>query len=167
MPRGGRITIETHSHAFDEHYCRSHPTHKPGAFLQLSVTDTGTGMTPSVVQHLFEPFFTTKGPGKGTGLGLATVYGIVQQAGGFITVETTPDAGSVFRVFLPSIAPVVQQPHVPQPPLPSPGRETVLLVEDEDAVRRLARLASNAMDTPCSRPPAAKKRCTCPRRSQA
>ena len=141
MPRRGLITIETRSHAFDDQYCRSHPTHKPGAFLQLSVTDTGTGMTPDVVQHLFEPFFTTKGPGKGTGLGLATVYGILQQAGGFITVETTLGIGSVFRVFLPSAVSVAPQPHVPQAPPPSPGRETVLLVEDEDAVRRLARLS--------------------------
>jgi two-component system cell cycle sensor histidine kinase/response regulator CckA len=141
MPGGGLITIETRSHAFDDRYCRSHPTHKPGAFLQLSITDTGAGMTPDVVQHLFEPFFTTKGPGKGTGLGLATIYGILQQAGGFITVETTLGTGSVFRVFLPSIASVVPQPHVQQGLPSSPGRETVLLVEDEDAVRRLARLS--------------------------
>jgi PAS domain S-box-containing protein len=141
MPRGGRITIETRSTAFGEHYCRTHPSHLPGEFLELSVTDTGTGMTPEVVEHLFEPFFTTKGPGKGTGLGLATVYGIVQQAGGFITVETTPGLGSVFRVFLPSIVSVESQPNVPQAPPPTPGREMVLLVEDEDAVRRLARLS--------------------------
>jgi PAS domain S-box-containing protein len=141
MPRGGRITIETRSHAFDEHYCRTHPTHKPGPFIELAVTDTGTGMAPSVIEHLFEPFFTTKGPGKGTGLGLATVYGIVQQAGGFITVETRLGAGSVFRVFLPSIAQVEPQPDARQAPPPKPGRETVLLVEDEDAVRRLARLS--------------------------
>ena len=136
MPRGGLITIETRSHAFDDHYCRSHPTHKPGAFLQLSITDTGTGMTPDVVQHLFEPFFTTKGPGKGTGLGLSTIYGILQQAGGFITVETTLGTGSVFRVFLPSIASVAPQPHVQQGLPSSPGRETVLLVEDEEQVLR-------------------------------
>ena len=141
MPRGGRITLETRSHSFGDHFCRSHPTHRPGEFLELSVTDSGTGMTPNVVEHLFEPFFTTKGPGKGTGLGLATVYGIVQQAAGFITVETTPDTGSVFRVFLPSIASIEPQLHVPQTPPPTPGRETVLLVEDEDAVRRLARLS--------------------------
>ena len=105
------------------------------------MTDTGTGMTPEVVEHLFEPFFTTKGPGRGTGLGLATVYGILQQAGGFITVETTPAAGSTFRVYLPSIEPIESQPSAPRALPPSVGRETVLLVEDEDAVRRLARLS--------------------------
>ena len=141
MPRGGRITIETRGRTYDEHYSRLHPPHKPGQFLELSVTDTGTGMTPDVVEHLFEPFFTTKGPGRGTGLGLATVYGILQQAGGFITVETTPAAGSTFRVYLPSIEPGESQPSAPRAVPPSVGRETVLLVEDEDAVRRLARLS--------------------------
>jgi PAS domain S-box-containing protein len=141
LPRGGRITIETRSRSFGEHYSRLHPPHRPGEFLELSVTDTGTGMTPDVVEHLFEPFFTTKGPGKGTGLGLATVYGIVQQAGGFITVETTPHAGSVFRVYLPSIERIEPQPPLPTKLPPSVGRETVLLVEDEAAVRRLARLS--------------------------
>jgi two-component system, cell cycle sensor histidine kinase and response regulator CckA len=141
MPRGGRITIETRSRSFSEHYSRLHPPHKPGNFLELSVSDTGTGMTPDVVEHLFEPFFTTKGPGKGTGLGLATVYGILQQAGGFVTVETMPGIGSSFRVYLPSIERTEPQPPAPKRLAPSVGRETVLLVEDEDAVRRLARLS--------------------------
>jgi two-component system cell cycle sensor histidine kinase/response regulator CckA len=141
MPRGGRITIETRSRSFNEHYSRLHPPHKPGDFLELLVSDTGMGMTPDVVGHLFEPFFTTKGPGKGTGLGLATVYGILQQAGGFVTVETMPGIGSTFRVYLPSIERNEPQPPAPKRPAPSVGRETVLLVEDEDAVRRLARLS--------------------------
>jgi PAS domain S-box-containing protein len=141
MPRGGRITIETRTQSYDEHFSRLHPPHKAGRFLELSVTDTGTGMTTDVVEHLFEPFFTTKGPGKGTGLGLATVYGILQQAGGFITVETTPDVGSTFRVYLPSIERCEPPPSGSTKLTPSVGRETVLLVEDEEAVRRLARLS--------------------------
>ena len=140
MPQGGRITIETKNASFDEHDCRIHPAYKPGEFVELSIADTGTGMIAEVMSHLFEPFFTTKGQGKGTGLGLATVYGIVQQAGGFITVDSRPGCGSVFRVFVPTIA--EQEPRAPVELGPPPhGRETVLLVEDEDGVRRLARLS--------------------------
>jgi PAS domain S-box-containing protein len=141
MPQGGRITIETRLISFDEQYCRSHPAFKPGHFVELSIGDSGTGMTPEVMSHLFEPFFTTKGPGKGTGLGLATVYGIVQQAGGFITVDSRLGTGSMFNVFLPAMA--AQEPRgcvERLAPLPR-GRETVLLVEDEHGVRRLARLS--------------------------
>jgi len=140
MPKGGRITIETKNASFDEQYCRVHPAHKPGEFVELSVADSGTGMTAEVMSHLFEPFFTTKGQGKGTGLGLATIYGIVQQAGGFITVDSRPGSGSVFHVFVPAIA--GQEPRASVDVTPPPrGRETVLLVEDEDGVRRLARLS--------------------------
>jgi PAS domain S-box-containing protein len=144
MPQGGRITIETRTVSFDEQYCRSHPAHKPGQFVELSIGDSGTGMTPEVMSHLFEPFFTTKGPGKGTGLGLATVYGIVQQAGGFITVDSRLGAGSMFNVFVPAIASEEARVGVEQqtPAAPPPrGQETVLLVEDEHGVRRLARLS--------------------------
>jgi signal transduction histidine kinase/CheY-like chemotaxis protein len=140
MPQGGRILIETKNASFDEQYCRLHPAHKPGVFVELSITDTGTGMTPEVMSHLFEPFFTTKGQGKGTGLGLATVYGIVQQAAGFITVDSRPGSGSVFRVFMPAIAAQAPRPSVVLGPPPR-GSETVLLVEDEEGVRRLARLS--------------------------
>jgi PAS domain S-box-containing protein len=140
MPQGGRILIETKDVSVDEQYCRLHPAHKPGAFVELSIADTGTGMTPDVMSHLFEPFFTTKGQGKGTGLGLATVYGIVQQAGGFITVDSRPGHGSVFRVFMPAIAAQEPRPSITLGPPPR-GSETVLLVEDEDGVRRLARLS--------------------------
>jgi PAS domain S-box-containing protein len=141
MPQGGRITIETRTISFDEQYCRSHPAYKPGQFVELSIGDSGTGMSPEVMNHLFEPFFTTKGPGKGTGLGLATVYGIVQQAGGFITVDSRMGTGSMFNVFLPAIA--TQEPRISVERLAPPprGRETVLLVEDEHGVRRLARLS--------------------------
>jgi PAS domain S-box-containing protein len=141
MPQGGRITIETRNISFDEHYCRLHPAYKPGEFVEISIGDSGTGMTPEVMSHLFEPFFTTKGPGKGTGLGLATVYGIVQQAGGFITVDSRVGTGSMFNVFVPAI--VTEQPPIAVDRLAPPprGRETVLLVEDEHGVRRLARLS--------------------------
>jgi signal transduction histidine kinase len=140
MPKGGRITIETKNASFDEQYCRVHPAHKPGEFVELSIADNGTGMTAEVMSHLFEPFFTTKGQGKGTGLGLATVYGIVQQAGGFITVDSRPGSGSVFHVFVPAIA--GQEPRASVDVTPPPrGCETVLLVEDEEGVRRLARLS--------------------------
>jgi PAS domain S-box-containing protein len=141
MPQGGRITIETRNMSFDEHYCRTHPAYKPGQFVELSVGDSGTGMTPEVMSHLFEPFFTTKGPGKGTGLGLATVYGIVQQAGGFITVDSRPGTGSMFNVFVPSIPTEEPRTTVERLAPPPRGRETVLLVEDEHGVRRLARLS--------------------------
>ena len=141
MPRGGRITIETPGRTSTSTTAACIRRTSRDSSVELSVSDTGTGMTPDVVDHLFEPFFTTKGAGKGTGLGLATVYGIVQQAGGFITVETTPGAGSTFRVYLPSIEPIESQPSAPRKLPPSVGRETVLLVEDEDAVRRLARLS--------------------------
>jgi two-component system cell cycle sensor histidine kinase/response regulator CckA len=141
MPNGGRLSIETRNVDFDAEYCRQHPDHKIGHFVQLMVSDTGCGMTPHVRAHLFEPFFTTKGPGKGTGLGLATVYGIVHEGGGFITVATEVDAGATFNVFLPALADDV--------PASGPartdrgrlaGRETVLLVEDEAGVRHIAKV---------------------------
>ena len=141
MPQGGRITIETRNISFDEQYCRSHLAYKPGQFVELSIGDSGTGMTAEVMSHLFEPFFTTKGPGKGTGLGLATVYGIVQQAGGFITVDSRLGTGSMFNVFVPAIVEQEQRVTVERMAPPPRGRETVLLVEDEHGVRLLARLS--------------------------
>jgi nitrogen-specific signal transduction histidine kinase/CheY-like chemotaxis protein len=141
MPQGGRITISTRNVSFDEQYCRSHPAHKPGQFVELSIGDNGTGMTPEVMSHLFEPFFTTKKPGQGSGLGLATVYGIVQQAGGFITVDSRPGIGSIFTVFVPAITAHEPRAAVERLSAPPHGRETVLLVEDEHGVRRLARLS--------------------------
>jgi PAS domain S-box-containing protein len=141
MPLGGRITVQTRAAVFDEAFCRVQPAYKPGRFVELAVGDSGTGMTDDVRAHLFEPFFTTKGPGKGTGLGLATVYGIVQQAGGFIVVESQLAVGTTFRVFLPAYEKRDLSVAERVPPVPARGRETVLLVEDEEGVRGLARLS--------------------------
>jgi len=141
MPRGGRLTIETSNVTFDEEYCRSHPECRAGGYVQLAVSDTGIGMTPHVKAHLFEPFFTTKGPGKGTGLGLATVYGIVQECGGFVTVSSEVNAGTTFRICLPALEVVDIMPSSPAIDRARlRGYETVLLVEDDATVRQIAAL---------------------------
>jgi CheY-like chemotaxis protein len=140
MPQGGKLTIETANVELDESYTRTHATAKPGSYVMLAVSDTGCGMTPEVMHRAFEPFFTTKDPGKGTGLGLATVYGIVQQSGGHIGLYSELGRGTILKVYLPRTeaeAPSVeswQETRV----LPA-GSETVLLVEDDDSVRALSR----------------------------
>jgi PAS domain S-box-containing protein len=137
MPHGGTLTIETATVAPTQE-ARLAAGLDEGPHVMLAVTDTGCGMDPSVLAHMFEPFFTTKEKGKGTGLGLATVYGIVKQSGGCITVESEPGRGSTFRVFLPRVIRSAEP--VPEPaPVPAfqPGTETVLVVEDEPAVRGL------------------------------
>jgi PAS domain S-box-containing protein len=142
MPQGGLLTIETGARDFDGRYASTHPEVIPGRYVVLSVCDTGCGMTEEVRRHLFEPFFTTKPPGKGTGLGLATVYGIVKQAGGQVTVDSTPGAGTCFQILIPEAT----EGHNAGPQLLADdarahGHETILLVEDESAVRALAREA--------------------------
>src|SRR5262249_43759908 len=110
----------------------------PGRYVVLSVADTGCGMDPATLAHLFEPFFTTKEPGAGTGLGLATVHGIVQQSGGQIRVHSRPGEGAVFQIYLPKAESFDLAPAAPVLPLPRAAREqTVLVVEDEEVVRRL------------------------------
>jgi signal transduction histidine kinase/ligand-binding sensor domain-containing protein/CheY-like chemotaxis protein len=141
MPQGGTLRIETTNVVVDEAFARRHPTLKTGEHVRLSVSDTGVGMDEHVMQHMFEPFFTTKEPGKGTGLGLATCYGIVQQLGGAIYPESELGKGTIFSVFLPRV-------DLPAEPTPRPqetsiqrGSETVLLVEDEPLVREIAKSA--------------------------
>jgi two-component system cell cycle sensor histidine kinase/response regulator CckA len=140
MPRGGKLTVETALVILDESHASNHGGAKPGPHVMLSVRDTGTGMDEATQARVFEPFFTTKGVGKGTGLGLATVFGIVQQSGGTICVYSEVGQGTTFKVYFP-VAPAA----VLVPP-PSPvverrtlrGSETILLVEDEERVRALA-----------------------------
>lgn len=136
MPDGGTITIETANVDVTDEYAAEHSDSVPGPHVMLSVSDTGSGMDAETRRHLFEPFFTTKPEGQGTGLGLATVYGIVQQSGGTISVETQAGRGSTFSVLLPRARQdeVTAAPSE-SAPAPSGGRETVLVVEDEDSVR--------------------------------
>ncbi len=140
MPRGGKLVIETKNVQIDPETAKSRPNLEPGFYVMLAVTDTGLGMTAETKARIFEPFFTTKESGKGTGLGLATVYGVVKQSGGFIWVDTTIGKGSRFEVYLPR----VEQDITPYPteelaaPVRARAAGTVLLAEDEEAVRSLA-----------------------------
>jgi len=134
----GKITIETRNVRFDEAYCATHPGFAPGYFVQLAVSDNGSGMDKETQAHLFEPFFTTKGVGRGTGLGLATVYGIVKQNEGFINVYSEPGKGSSFRIYLPRHAgPALGAAKVKEGETPKGRGETVLVVEDEQAILKL------------------------------
>jgi two-component system, cell cycle sensor histidine kinase and response regulator CckA len=139
MPGGGALTIETSNVFLDDDYVRSHVGAQPGAHVLMSVTDTGTGLAPDVQPHIFEPFFTTKSKGHGTGLGLATVYGIVKQSGGSIWVESEPAVGTTFKLYFPvsSEEPTPIQARAVTSNLR--GSETVLVVEDEPTLRGLDR----------------------------
>ncbi|MCZ7651790.1 MAG: PAS domain S-box protein [Thermoanaerobaculia bacterium] len=138
MPGGGRLEIATRNAWVDDEGARLDPEVVPGPYVELSVRDTGTGMEPEVLQHIFEPFFTTKERGRGTGLGLSTVYGIVRQNSGLIRVESGPGEGSCFRVLFPAArAPVTGADRRQRVHGRRPGAETVLLVEDERSVREL------------------------------
>ena len=137
MPSGGRLTIETSNVVLDDAYCRQHVGAKAGPYVLLAVSDDGMGIDQETLSHIFEPFFTTKELGKGTGLGLATVYGIVDQNGGFISVYSELGKGSTFRVHLPrALDPPPAEKATPDR-LPDHGGGTVLLVEDEELVRRV------------------------------
>jgi PAS domain S-box len=139
MPQGGKLTIETANIDLDARYARDHVSVKPGSYVMIAVSDSGTGMTEKIKSRIFEPFFTTKDVGKGTGLGLSTVYGIVKQSGGYVWVYSELGIGSTFKVYLPRVdAPAEIAPLNP-PMLNYKGSETVLLVEDEDGVRALVR----------------------------
>jgi signal transduction histidine kinase/CheY-like chemotaxis protein len=139
MPQGGKLIIETHNITVDEELVRTRPSVEPGEYVTLAVIDTGTGMDAETKAHIFEPFFTTKEPGKGTGLGLATVYGVVKQTGGFIWVDTELGVGSKFEIYLPRVDEKLDADVVAQnSPVRKAALETVLLVEDEAEVRALA-----------------------------
>jgi two-component system cell cycle sensor histidine kinase/response regulator CckA len=139
MPSGGTLTLETRAMALTEGYAGRHAHVKPGDYVCLTVTDSGDGIDPATLEHIFEPFYTTKDNGRGTGLGLATVHGIVAQSGGHIQVYTEPGLGATFKVYLPA------GPSDAAKPQPSAqiarkgleGSETVLLCEDEEGVLRL------------------------------
>jgi two-component system cell cycle sensor histidine kinase/response regulator CckA len=140
MPTGGKLTIETANVELDREYAASHFELEPGRYVQLAVSDTGVGMDAETQMRVFEPFFTTKGEGEGTGLGLATVFGIVTQSDGNVSVYSEPGRGTTFKVILPRAerhAAVSEEQRAPQ--APPRGSETVLLVEDEDLVRDLER----------------------------
>jgi len=143
MPDGGHLTIETEMVLLDDCYCRFYPGVVPGTYAVLSVSDTGFGMDSETREHIFEPFFTTKAEGKGSGMGLATVYGIIKQHTGFIHVYSEPKEGSLFRVYLPALEAALPEGVSDSRELPRipnlRGTETILIAEDHDSIREMVR----------------------------
>ncbi|MDP8245935.1 MAG: PAS domain S-box protein [Candidatus Hinthialibacter antarcticus] len=137
MPKGGKLTIETDNVSIDEEYCRQHVYFSPGQYILIGVSDSGTGIDKDVLSKIFEPFFTTKGVGEGTGLGLATVYGIIKQNNGFINVYSEPGQGTTFKMYLPHAAEAVDERKPLKIEEEDSGRETILMVEDNDLVRKM------------------------------
>jgi signal transduction histidine kinase/ActR/RegA family two-component response regulator len=140
MPNGGKLTIETANAHCDDAYAAAHSDVSAGQYVMLAVGDTGTGMTPEVIDKVFEPFFTTKPLGQGTGLGLSMVYGFVKQSGGHVTIDSEPGQGSTVKIYLPRFVHEEARTEAPAPIVPAtrqPGsRETILVVEDDEEVRR-------------------------------
>jgi len=139
MPQGGRLVIETKNVTLDAEFCKAHLGSKPGDYVMLGVSDTGHGMDNKTIAHIFEPFYTTKGPGKGTGLGLAMVYGIVKDHDGYITCHSAPAIGTTFKLYLPAVDEPAEIPEERERiTRVKKGSETILLVDDEDFIRDVA-----------------------------
>ncbi len=144
MPGGGALTIETANVDVDEAQVAEHGDGRAGPHVLLAVSDTGHGMDPDVTKHLFEPFFTTKAAGEGTGLGLATVFGVVKQSGGGIYVYSEPGRGSTFKIYLPAATAEADGRGSAPEPAAEQGTETIMVVEDDDGVRALVKLMLEA-----------------------
>ncbi|MDB5389671.1 MAG: sensor histidine kinase, partial [Planctomycetaceae bacterium] len=138
MPKGGKLTVETRNVELDREYSRLRPDVQPGPYVLLSMTDNGFGMSPAVRVRIFEPFYTTKGIGKGTGLGLAVVLGVVKQSGGHVEVYSEPEIGTTFKIYLPAVNDALSIENIMCPATDGRGSEAILLVEDEQQVRELA-----------------------------